>query len=147
MIRITNFKFILMQKLLTILSRKQPHFQHVSSSSSVSDALSKMSCQNLDYLVVIDDNENFAGVLTEHDITSKVMFNNEPLNKTFVKDVMNNQLPYASGSDTVEGCMQLMQQHHVRFVPVFDEFNFIGVISSEDLLAEAVYKRLEIFDA
>jgi signal-transduction protein with cAMP-binding, CBS, and nucleotidyltransferase domain len=136
-----------MQKLLTILSRKQPHFQNVSSSSFVSDALSQMSCQNLDYLVVVDDNENFAGVLTEHDITTKVMFNNEPLNETVVKDVMNNQLPHATGSDTVEGCMQLMQQHHVRFVPVFEEFNFLGVVSSEDILAEAVYNRSEIFDA
>lgn len=136
-----------MQKLLTILSRKQPHFHNVSSSSFVSDALSQMSCQNLDYLVVVDDNENFAGVLTEHDITTKVMFNNSPLNKTVVRDVMNRQLPHATGSDTVEGCMQLMQQHHVRFVPVFEDFNFIGVVSSEDILAEAVYNRLEIFDA
>lgn len=135
-----------MQKLLTILSRKQPHFQHVSISSVVSDALHKMSCQNLDYLVVIDDNENFAGVLTEHDITSKAMINNTPLNKTIVRDVMNNALPHATGNDTVEGCMQLMQQHHIRFVPVFEEFNFIGVVSSEDILAEAVYNRQEIFD-
>jgi signal-transduction protein with cAMP-binding, CBS, and nucleotidyltransferase domain len=135
-----------MQKLQTILSRKQPHFQNVSTSSFVSDALYQMSCQNLDYLVVVDDNENFAGVLTEHDITMKVMFYNEPLNKTVVKDVMNNQLPHATGSDTVEGCMQLMQQHHIRFVPVFEEFHFIGVVSSEDILAEVVYNRLEIFD-
>ncbi|MCW3116235.1 MAG: hypothetical protein JWM28_317, partial [Chitinophagaceae bacterium] len=55
-----------MQKLLSILSRKQTYFQNVSSSSYVSEALFQMSCQNLDYLVVIDDNENFAGVLTEH---------------------------------------------------------------------------------
>ena len=135
-----------MQKLQTILSRKQPHFQNVSTSSFISDALYQMSCQNLDYLVVVDDNENFAGVLTEHDITMKVMFYNEPLNKTVVKDVMNNQLPHATGSDTVEGCMQLMQQHHIRFVPVFEEFHFIGVVSSEDILAEVVYNRLEIFD-
>jgi CBS domain-containing protein len=135
-----------MQKLQTILSRKQPHFQNVSISSYVSDALYQMSCQNMDYLVVIDDNENFAGVLSEHDITSKVMFANKPLHKTKVSDIMNNRLPHATGNDTIEGCMQLMQQHHTRFVPVFEEFNFIGVVSSEDLLAEAVYNRQEIFD-
>ncbi|MCW3117248.1 MAG: hypothetical protein JWM28_1330, partial [Chitinophagaceae bacterium] len=75
------------------------------------------------------------------------LLSNSPLNKTVVRDVMNNRLPHASGSDTVEACMQLMQRHRVRFVPVFDDFNFIGVVSSEDLLAEAVYNRLEIFDA
>ena len=135
-----------MQKLSSILSRKPRHFQHISASSYVSEALSQMNCQNRDYLVVVDDNDSFAGVLTEHDITSKVMFIDRPLNKTLVKDIMNSQLPCAAGSDTLEGCMQLMQQHHTRFVPVFDDFNFIGVVSSEDILAEAVYNRLEIFD-
>ena len=136
-----------MEKIKSILSRKQSRFHNVSSSSSVSDALQKMSCQNIDYLVVVDENENFAGLLSEHDIATKVMAFDKPLDKTTVADVMNNHLPYASSMDTVEECMQLMQRHQVRFVPVFDEFNFIGVISSEDILSEAVHNRLEIFDA
>jgi CBS domain-containing protein len=136
-----------MEKIASILSRKQSHFNNVSSSSFVSDALFQMSCQNIDYLVVVDENENFAGLLSEHDIATKVMFIDEPLNKTKVRDVMNRHLPHATTDDTVEDCMQLMQRHHIRFVPVFEEFIFAGVISSEDILSEAVYNRLEIFDA
>ena len=136
-----------MEKIASILSRKQSHFHNVSSSSFVSDALHKMSCQNIDYVVVIDDNENFAGLLSEHDIATKVMLNNKPLNKIRVSDVMNNRLPHATAYDTIEECMQLMQRHQTRFVPVFEDFNFIGVISSEDILSEAVHNRLEIFDA
>jgi signal-transduction protein with cAMP-binding, CBS, and nucleotidyltransferase domain len=136
-----------MEKIASILSRKQSHFHNVPSSSLVSDALFKMSCQNIDYLVVLDENENFAGLLSEHDIATKVMYINKPLNKTRVSDVMNNRLPHATSVDTVEECMQMMQRHHIRFVPVFDDFNFVGVISSEDILSEAVHNRLEIFDA
>ncbi len=136
-----------MEKIASILSRKQSHFNNVSSSSLVSDALHKMSCQNIDYVVVIDENENFAGLLSEHDIATKVMLINKPLNKTKVSDVMNSRLPHATSYDTVEECMQLMQRHRTRYVPVFEDFNFIGVISSEDILSEAVHNRLEIFDA
>jgi signal-transduction protein with cAMP-binding, CBS, and nucleotidyltransferase domain len=136
-----------MEKIASILSRKQSHFNNVSSSSLVSDALYKMSCQNIDYVVVVDDNENYAGILSEHDIASKVMFINKPLNTTKVSDVMNNRLPHATAYDTIEECMQLMQRHQTRFVPVFEDFNFVGVISSEDILSEAVHNRLEIFNA
>ncbi|MBS1574921.1 MAG: CBS domain-containing protein [Bacteroidetes bacterium] len=136
-----------MEKITSILSRKQSHFNYVSSSSLVSDALSKMSCQDIDYVVVINEDQQFAGIVTEHDIASKVIAVNRPMSKTKVSDIMNNRLPYASSYDTVEECMQLMQRHHTRYIPVFDDFNFVGVISSEDILSEAVYNRLEIFDA
>ncbi len=136
-----------MEKIASILSRKQSHFHNVSFSSLVSDALSKMNCQNIDYVVVIDEQQQYAGLVSEHDIASKVMAVNKPLNKTRVSDIMNNRLPYASSYDTIEECMQLMQRHHTRYIPVFDDFNFIGVISSEDILSEAVHNRLEIFDA
>jgi len=135
-----------MEKITSILSRKQSRFNNVLSSSLVSEALFQMSCQNIDYLVVVDENENFTGLLSEHDITSKVMFMNLPLNTVKVRDVMNRNLPHATTDDTIEDCMQLMQRHHTRFVPVFEEFNFAGVISSEDILSEAVHNRREIFD-
>jgi len=135
-----------MEKLSVILSRKQSSFHHISSSCAVSDAISKMRCQNIDYLVVMDDNNQFAGLISDHEITEKAMMANMPLSKTMVCDVMNNSLPHADATDTIECCMKMMQRHHTRFVPVFEDFNFIGVISSEDILQEAVYNRLEIFD-
>jgi len=34
----------------------------------------------------------------------------------------------------------------VRFVPVFDGFEFKGVISSDDIILEIISNRTEIFD-
>ncbi len=136
-----------MEKLSVILSRKQSHFHHVSAASAVSDAISKMRCQNIDYLVVIDENENFAGIISDHEIAEKAMTTNKPLNATRVCDVMNNRLPHADAGDTLENCMKMMQRHHTRFIPVFHNFEFIGIVSSDDILQEAVYNRMAIFDA
>jgi CBS domain containing-hemolysin-like protein len=43
--------------------------------------------------------------------------------------------------------MQLMRQHHVRYLPVFEIHSFRGIVSSEDIIEEAVNNRMEIFDA
>lgn len=105
-----------------------------------------MCCENVDYLVVMDEDDRFLGLITEHDIASGVLATNKKLTKTKVKDIMNKRLPFATTEDTVEKCMQLMRQHHVRYLPVFENFLFKGIVSSEDILEEAVNNRMKIFD-
>jgi CBS domain-containing protein len=135
-----------MEKITNILQRKEPHFHTVSPASTAELALSQMCCENVDYLVVVDEEERYIGLITEHDIATKVMYANRPMVKTTVKDIMNGRLPVATTDDTVERCMQLMRQHHIRYLPVFENFLFRGIVSSEDILEEAVNNRMEIFD-
>ena len=135
-----------MEKITSILAKKHPNFHTVSPGSKVSDAVSQMCCENIDHLIVLDDNERFLGILSEHDITLRAMSSKQPLNKTEVKDVMNTRLPVATTNDSVERCMQLMRQFNVRLLPVFEGFHFCGVVSSEDIIREAVYSRMKIFD-
>ena len=136
-----------MEKITNILSKKQPHFHTVSPHTSVNDALSQMCCENVEYLVVIDEEERYIGLISEHEIASKVIAVNKSLGKTKVKETMNQRLPFATSDDTLEKCMRLMQQHHVRYLPVFEGFNFKGIVTSEDILEEAVNNRMEIFDS
>lgn len=135
-----------MEKITSILAKKQPHFHTVSPQSTVKDAVNQMCCENIDHLIVIDDEERFLGVVSEHDVTSKAMFANKSLTETMVTDVMDTRLPVATINDSVEKCMQLMKQFQVRLVPVFEGFSFRGVISSEDIIQEAVFNRMKIFD-
>ena len=136
-----------MEKITRILDKKQHHFLTIGPNATAANALNKMCCENVEYLVVMDDhNEHYVGLISEHDITSRVVFANKLLAKTNVTDVMNNRLPVATADDTVEKCMQMMRRHHVRYLPVFENFHFKGIVSSEDILDEAVYNRQEIFD-
>ena len=59
---------------------------------------------------------------------------------------MNTRIPFADVNNTVEHCMRLMKQYNTRYLPVFEGFNFRGIISSDDILEEAVYNRAGIFD-
>lgn len=136
-----------MEKITSILAKKEPHFLTASPGLSADTALSRMCHENLDYLIVMDDEGNYVGLITEHDITSKAVVANKQLAKIKVSDIMNDWLPAVTTDDTVERCMQMMRQHHVRYLPVFEIHSFRGIVSAEDIIEEAVNNRMEIFDA
>jgi CBS domain-containing protein len=135
-----------MEKVTQILSRKERHFHTVTPASTISDALAKMNCEHVDYLVVMDEESRFLGVLSEHDIASRLPGQQKPLHETAVKELMNCQLPMATTDDTVENCMRLMRQFQIRYVPVFKDLAFMGVVTSDDILEEALTSRMGIFD-
>jgi len=141
-----TYRLKTMERITSILDRKQVHLHTVSPSSLVTDALQQMRSENVDYLVVINDSERFLGLLTDHDIATRIIFGRRPFNKTLVGESMNTRLPVATLEDTVEKCMRMMRQHSVRFLPVFDGFDFRGVVSSDDIIHEVVENRMEVFD-
>ena len=133
-----------METVAEVLDRKYPQFNTVSPDCKVSDALYQMFCENVDHLIVLEE-EKFLGVLTDHDIASKVLFAETPLNKIHVREFMNRTLPVAAIDDSLEYCMQMMERFHAKHLAVFDSFDFKGVVCSQDLLEEALYKRKATF--
>src|SRR6266511_454390 len=105
-----------MERITSILNRKEAHLHTVSPDSLVTNALQQMRSENVDYLIVINDEERFLGILGDHDIATKIIFGRKPLNKTLVREIMNTRLPVATTEDTVEKCMRTMRQHNVRFL-------------------------------
>lgn len=136
-----------MERITSILDTKQMHLHTVSPDSFVTNALQQMRSENVDYLVVINDDERFMGLLTDHDVATKIIFGKKSLNKALVREIMNTRLPVATTEDTVEKCMRVMRQHNVRFLPVFDGFDFKGIVSSDDIIYEVVKNRMNVFDS
>ena len=133
-----------MEKVADLLTRKYPQFNTAISDSLVSDALYQMCCENADYLIIMQD-DKFKGVITDHDIASKILFENRPLNKICVKEFMNTSLPVATPETSLQNCMQLMERFNVRHVAIYDNFEFKGVISTYDLMQEALHRPTEFF--
>ena len=136
-----------MEPITSILNRKEAHLHTVSPESLVTNALQQMRSENVDYLIVMNNDERFVGILTDHDVATKIIFGKKSLNKALVREIMNTRLPVATTDDTVEKCMRTMKQHNVRFLPIFDGFDFRGVVSSDDIIHEVVESRMEIFDS
>lgn len=143
---IFNFNILTMEKITQILKRKEPHFRYIAPQCSLDEALNRMSCEATDHLAVIDEDRRFIGIITEHDIACRALVSKIPLTSTPVKKMLNVLLPIASLDDTVEQCLQKMEQYHVKVLPVFEGMQFKGIITADDILHEAASNRAEIFD-
>ena len=134
-----------MERIADILDRKYPQFNTVSPGCMVSDALYQMTGENVDHLIVMED-DRFMGILTEHDIATKVLFADKALRFIPVSEFMNRTFPVAMSTDSIEHGMQLMERFNVKHLAIFDSFDFKGVICSADLLQEALNKRSATFE-
>ncbi len=133
-----------MAKVSEILARKYPQFNTISPNHMVSQALNQMCAENVDYLIVMDD-ERFIGILTEHDVTNKVLFANKPLDELKVSDFLNKNLPVASSESSVADCLQLLERHNVRYLAIYDDFTFKGVVSANDLMYEMLANNDSVY--
>ncbi|MCC7399916.1 MAG: CBS domain-containing protein [Chitinophagaceae bacterium] len=134
-----------MKKVITILNRRQPYFNIISPDTALNDALDKMNFENFRYLIVMD-NDRFVGLLSEHDIFSKAMMKKLPLNKITVAETMKTGIPIVDSEESVENCLKMMQLFKVHQLPVFDDFMFCGVVSTDDIMQEALEIKEKIFD-
>lgn len=129
-----------MESIADVLARKFPQFNTVVPECLVSDALYQMSCENVDFLIVLE-NDKFQGIITDHDIAAKILFEDRPLNKIQVKEFMSRTLPVTTSETSLRHCMQLMERYNVRHLAIFDRFDFKGVISSDDLMHQQAMAR------
>lgn len=133
-----------MERITDVVGQNFPQFNTVSTTTTVRDALYKMYCEHVDYLIVEDTNK-FAGILTEHDVAGKVLFSEKPLQNTLVKEFMTTEVPVVTADDSLEYAMQLLEHYNARHLAVYEEFDFKGIVSSQDLLRQALKKRQAVF--
>lgn len=129
-----------MSKIKEILEKKGPYFNIVSPSTLVLDALTIMQTENLSYVVVMEDNQ-FLGIMSERDYTHKIKLKGRHSDSTTVKEIMTKDLPVISLSDELERCMILMNVYKTRYLPVFDQLTFKGIITMNDLMRDVIEKK------
>ncbi|MDZ4071153.1 MAG: CBS domain-containing protein [Sediminibacterium sp.] len=131
-----------MRKVSNVLQRKGNRVATVPPEMTVIDALKLMAEQNIGSVVVMKD-EKFAGIMTERDYSRKVILKGRHSSETKVGEIMSTDFPYVSMNDTVESCMQLMTSHRLRYLPVIENEQLVGIISINDLVTETILTQAE----
>ena len=126
-----------MSKIKAILTKKGPHFNIVTPDTKVVDALTLMKAENLSYVVVMKD-EQYLGLMSERDYTHKIKLEGRKSETATVKDIMTKDYPVIGYSDDLERCMVLMNVYKTRYLPVFDEMEFKGILTMNDLMREVI---------
>lgn len=123
-----------------ILYKKGPHFNKLECSTHVIDALTIMKAENLSYTIVTKKGE-YEGIFTERDYAQKVILMGRASGTTTIDEIMSRHLPCVSYNDTIEDCLYLMNAHSTHYLPVFEDFEFKGVITMNDLIGESIDKK------
>ena len=126
-----------MRKVADILRRKGQNVISIDAETSVLDALRLMADKNIGS-VVITENGNYMGLVTERDYARKVVLMGRSSDHTTVGDIMSTDLPLIAPDDSIEKCMHLMSEGNVRYLPVFDDGSQIGIISINDVVTETI---------
>ena len=128
-----------MSKIKEILQKKGPVFNVVTPDTKVVDALTIMKTENLSYVVVMQDG-NYLGIKSERDYTHKVKLQGKKSETTTVKDIMSSDYPVLGFEEDLQRCMVLMNVYKTRYLPIFDEMNFQGILTMNDLMREVIAK-------
>ncbi len=126
-----------MSKIKQILQKKGPHFNTVTPDTKIVDALTIMKSENLSYVVVMQDNQ-YLGIMSERDYTHKVKLQGRKSETSTVKDIMTSDYPVIGYEDNLERCMVLMNVYKTRYLPVFDDMQFQGILTMNDLMREVI---------
>ncbi|HTB52104.1 MAG TPA: CBS domain-containing protein [Ferruginibacter sp.] len=134
-----------MRTVSDILENKAPAFNTISPDAKVIEALQMMNSVNLSYLIVMKDN-TFSGIFSERDYSRNVILKGLHSDSCPVSDVMSTSLPMVNLDESVEKCMQLLNSHKTRYLLVFDNKGFKGVVTINDVLREAIANKESVFD-
>ncbi|MES2645624.1 MAG: CBS domain-containing protein [Bacteroidota bacterium] len=131
-----------MRKVSEILQKKGYSTVTVSPDTPVIEALRVMDEKNIGSVVVTNEG-SYAGILTERDYSRKVILKGKNSAETTVADIMSTDLPLLRPNDSIDHCMQLMSNKHIRYLPVFDNGNLAGIISMSDVVNATIANQKE----
>lgn len=135
-----------MKSLKHLLDEKRPGVISVGPVATVFEALNLMAQHDIGALLVMDQGRPI-GILSERDYARKVVLRGKTSKDTPVREVMSEKVFYVTLTQTVEECMAIMTERHIRHLPVLDEAGGVaGFLSIGDLVKETISQQKFIIE-
>lgn len=104
----------------------------IGASASVVDAARLMRAEHIGSLPVIED-ERLVGMITDRDITTRVVAESAAPETTSVGDVYSRDLISVEPDHDLEEALELMARHQVRRLPVVESGRLVGMVAQADI--------------
>lgn len=127
-----------MKKVSDILrSKSDVKIYSVDPSAMVIEALKLMAEKTVGALLVLENGKP-VGLFSERDYARKLALMDRSSRTTEIRQVMTADLICVSPAATMEYCMELMTDKHIRHLPVLEDDKLIGIISIGDLVKNII---------
>jgi CBS domain-containing protein len=112
----------------------------IGASASVVEAARLMREEHIGSLPVTED-ERLVGMITDRDITTRVVAESAAPETTSVGDVYSRDLISVEPNNDLEEALQLMARHQVRRLPVVENGRLVGMVAQADIALKENEKR------
>lgn len=134
-----------MKKVIDILAKKGSNVISVSPEAKIILALQIMQEKNIGSVVVLQQGK-YLGILTERDYARKVVLLDKNSSDTSVAEIMTTDLPWIDRTTSLEACMVIMSEKNIRYLPVVEQGELMGIISINDLIRSTIKNHLETIE-
>jgi CBS domain-containing protein len=119
----------------------------IGAAASVVEAARLMREEHIGSLP-ITDGEQLVGMITDRDITTRVVAEAADPKVTSVEDVYSRDLVSVEPDNDLQEALQLMARHQVRRLPVVESGRLVGIVAQADIaLSENEKKTGELVEA
>ncbi|ABW12508.1 putative signal-transduction protein with CBS domains [Parafrankia sp. EAN1pec] len=106
----------------------------VGMDQPIAEAARRMKTVNAGDVIVLDNTGRVAGIVTDRDITLRVVAEGRDPERTATREVCTQTgLITIAPDTTTDTAVQLIRERHIRRLPVVDKGRPVGVISLGDL--------------
>ncbi len=129
-------------KVSDILKGKESNIYSVTGQVSVYDAIKVMGEKNIGALLIMEG-DKLTGILSERDYARKVVLKGKSSRETPVKDIMTENVLTVTPEDSIEQCMAIMTEKHIRHLPVVEAGKMLGMVSIGDVVNGIIESQKE----
>jgi CBS domain-containing protein len=104
----------------------------IGAAESVVDAARAMREEDIGSLPITDD-EQLVGMITDRDITTRVVSEAADPKTTSVGDVCSRDVISVEADNDHEEALALMARHQVRRLPVVENGRLVGIVAQADI--------------
>ena len=123
-----------MKSIQQLLDEKRHTVVSVTPEEPVQKALALMAEHDIGAVLVLEGGR-VAGIFSERDYARRVALPGKVSAATPIRDVMSAHVFYVTPVQTVEECLAVMTDCHIRHLPVVDEDQaLLGILSIGDLV-------------
>ncbi|PRA44063.1 MULTISPECIES: CBS domain-containing protein [Pseudomonas] len=130
-------------QLLKLKAAQNRQVHSITPEAMVLDALKIMAEKNVGALPVIEAGQ-VVGVISERDYARKVVLQGRSSVGTPVRAIMSSPVVTADSQQSIERCMAVMTDSHLRHLPVLEAGQLIGLLSIGDLVKEASVEQARL---